>query len=163
MIRAIKAVFPSIVAPGGALLMVNVAMYAGLTSFSLRPNQDQRLLPIMTLAFSGVGLGAIIFPRLQAWAAGAAGTVSRRLGQAAVFCYLLLALATVLPGFFHYAFNEPLRYAANLCLGLVLAPRVLAVLFPVPTKISWPVVRLLHRRRFVVLAHPHERGGILAV
>ncbi len=111
----------AVVAPGGALLMANVAMYSGLASFSLRPDQDKRLLPIMAMVFSGIGLGAVVFPLLQKWSTDAAGAAMRRIGKGLVACYLLLALAAVVPGFFQYAFNEPLRYAANLCLGLDVA------------------------------------------
>ena len=121
-VAAVAAVFDTVVVPGGVLLLYNIAIYTGLTSFSLRPDQDRRLLPIMTLVFSGVAFGAVVFPRLLAWAAGAAGAAGRGIGRAAVAVYLLLAIVAVAPGFTQYAFNEPLRYAANFFLGMVIPP-----------------------------------------
>ena len=121
-VSAVAAAFDTVIVPCGALLVYMIAFYAGVASFSLRPDQCQRLLPITALMFSGVAFGAVVFPRLLAWAGGAAGTFGHGLGRAALAVYLLLAIITVIPGFAQYAFNETLRYAANFSLGLVIPP-----------------------------------------
>lgn len=112
-------VFDTVVAPGGALLAINIMMFAGLTSFSIRPAMNERMLPMMGMTFAGIALGALAFPRLAAWADAAPSAAARRLRLIPVAAYLLASLATVLPGFFHYAHNETLRTAANFVMGLI--------------------------------------------
>ncbi len=103
--------------PATGLLMANIMTYAGTVSFGLRPNTGGRLLPITGLFFLGILLGAVVLPRLVSWA-GRTGSAGRR---AVVGAWLATAVAALLPGFHHYVFNEPLRWLANLFLGMAVA------------------------------------------
>lgn len=115
---AARPVLDSIVVPCAALLMTNIMLYAAVVSFSIRPNIGGRVLPMVGFFFLGTWLGGAVFPRLSAWAAQT-NSLARRMVLAA---WLLASLATVLPGFHHYAFNNPLRCIANLALGMAIAP-----------------------------------------
>lgn len=115
---AARPVLDSIVVPCAALLMTNIMLYAAVVSFSIRPNIGGRVLPAIGFFFLGTWLGGAVFPRLSAWAART-NSLARRMLLAA---WLLASLATVLPGFHHYAFNNPLRCIANLALGMAITP-----------------------------------------
>jgi DNA-binding CsgD family transcriptional regulator len=98
--------------------MANIAAYSGMASFSLRPDTGSRMLPIGGVFLMGALAGGALFPRLSAWAAKGRSAARR----VAVAAWLSAALLAVLPGFHHYAFNEPLRLFANLLLGMAVAP-----------------------------------------
>ncbi len=115
---ATRSVFDRVVVPCAALLMTNIMIYAAAASFAIRPNIGTRLLPVVGFFFLGTWLGGAVFPRLLAWAA----RTNSPLRRVALAAWLLASLVTVLPGFQHYAFNEPLRCIANLTLGMAIAP-----------------------------------------
>ena len=118
---ATASVVDAVIVPGAAVLMVNLALYSGMVSFTLRPDPGGRMAPIGGVYVLGVLLGGILFPRLSAWAERTRGAARR----AALAVWLLAALAAVLPGLHHYVFNVPLRLAANFFLGLAVAPAYL--------------------------------------
>lgn len=103
--------------PVAALLTINVAIYAGMVSLTIRPNVGARMLPIGLLYMAGVVVGGAAFPRLAEWA----GKTVPRFRRTALTAWPLAALIPVLFGFHHYDFNKPLRYTANFTLGMALA------------------------------------------
>ncbi|MDR1535232.1 MAG: hypothetical protein LBU64_09075, partial [Planctomycetota bacterium] len=107
----------TIVIPGLALLMANIAAYSGMASFSLRPDTGARMIPMVGALLTGCLLGGALFPRLLAWAMSGEGA----LRKAAPLAWIAAAPAVVLAGLQHYVFNEPLRVFANLFTGMAIA------------------------------------------
>ncbi|MCD8349741.1 MAG: LuxR family transcriptional regulator [Planctomycetaceae bacterium] len=143
--------------------MADLALYLGMVSFNLRPNPDGRMFIIGGSLIIGTVLGGLIYPRLHAWAVQN-GKTPRRLF---LIPWLLVAVATVLPGFEQYVFNQPLRIAANIALGMINAPTYLIFFQRFPAKwrgtcfglclavglLVWHVVLSLAR------AHSSDGGG----
>ncbi|MDR1612501.1 MAG: helix-turn-helix transcriptional regulator, partial [Planctomycetota bacterium] len=150
----------AMIVPGAALLMATLAFYSGMVSFALRPDTGGRMLPIGGLFLLGVFLGGAVFPRLSTWAEQT-GSAARRAMPAV---WIMMALATVLPGFHHYIFNAPLRLAANLFLGMAVAPayQLFFSRFPAQWRGTWFGASLggglLCWYGLVSLAHAEPRG-----
>ncbi len=127
---SLRSFFSTVVLPGSALLFVTLALYSGVVSFSLRPNPDGRLFLIGGSLMVGTVLGGLVYSRLHAWAIRTGPTTRRFL----LIPWMLVAVATVLPGFTQYVFNQELRIVANIALGMVNAPAYLVFIERFPAR-----------------------------
>ncbi|MCC8167311.1 MAG: LuxR C-terminal-related transcriptional regulator [Planctomycetes bacterium] len=114
----VLAWFDAWLVPVAAMALCNITIYSALTSFSLRPNPNGRMLPIMMSVVLGIFAGGQLFPHLLGRVGAAPSGLRGMLFRAVAVVWVTSALLAVLPGFHHYLVNEPLRYVANFAMGL---------------------------------------------